>query len=182
MSVWDDGLMCHRQCAWNLFMDTARILLWLWQSSRPASFSPASLTLWPNWLERWLATHWGPSGIQCNVPAPTTPLVFEPGLIAYSESRASAGTNSAKESDPLARSLQAGWIVTVAMAHTWHTAHIPHCRCTWHACVSSTYWGQVKIGDIMQTIFSKPFGPKAISGRTMVYFGHQYMRHPASMT
>ena len=42
----------------------------------------------------------------------TTPLVFEPGLIAYSESRASALSNSAKESDPLARSLQAGWIVT----------------------------------------------------------------------
>ena len=28
----------------------------LWQSSWPASFSPAGLTLWPNWLERWLAT------------------------------------------------------------------------------------------------------------------------------
>ena len=28
----------------------------MWQSSRPASFSPAGLTLWPNWLERWLAT------------------------------------------------------------------------------------------------------------------------------
>ena len=30
---------------------------------------------------------------QCNVPVPTTPLVFEPGLIAHSESRASALTN-----------------------------------------------------------------------------------------
>ena len=28
----------------------------VWQSSRPASFSPAGLTLWPNWLERWFAT------------------------------------------------------------------------------------------------------------------------------
>ena len=28
----------------------------LWQSSRPASFSPAGLILWPSWLERWLAT------------------------------------------------------------------------------------------------------------------------------
>ena len=28
----------------------------MWQSSRPASFSPAGLTLWPSWLERWLAT------------------------------------------------------------------------------------------------------------------------------
>ena len=27
-----------------------------WQSSRPASFSPAVLTLWPNRLERWLVT------------------------------------------------------------------------------------------------------------------------------
>ena len=41
---------------------------------------------------------------QCNVPAVTTPLVFEPGLIAHSESQARALTNSAKESDPLARS------------------------------------------------------------------------------
>ena len=31
-------------------------LLQMWQSSRPASFSPAGLTLWPSWLERWLAT------------------------------------------------------------------------------------------------------------------------------
>ena len=50
--------------------------------------------------------------ISCNVPAPTIPLVCKPGLIAYSESRASALTNSAKESDPLVRSWQAGWIVT----------------------------------------------------------------------
>ena len=28
----------------------------MWQSSRPASLSPAGLTLWPNWLECWLAT------------------------------------------------------------------------------------------------------------------------------
>ena len=35
----------------------------------------------------------------CNVLAPTTPLVFEPGLITYSESQASALTNSAKGSD-----------------------------------------------------------------------------------
>ena len=28
----------------------------MWQSSRPASFSPAGLTLWPNWLERWHTT------------------------------------------------------------------------------------------------------------------------------
>ena len=29
---------------------------WLWQSNRPASLSLARLTLWPNCLERWLAT------------------------------------------------------------------------------------------------------------------------------
>ena len=28
----------------------------MWQSSRPASFSPAGLTLWPSQLEHWLAT------------------------------------------------------------------------------------------------------------------------------
>ena len=44
---------------------------------------------------------------QCTVLALTTPPVFEPGLIAYSESRASTLTNSAKGSDPLARGLQA---------------------------------------------------------------------------
>ena len=32
------------------------VMILLWQSSRPASFSPAGLTLWPSWLERWLAT------------------------------------------------------------------------------------------------------------------------------
>ena len=37
--------------------------------------------------------------INCDVPASTTPLVFEPGLIAHSESRASPLTNSAKGSD-----------------------------------------------------------------------------------
>ena len=31
-------------------------VLHMWQSSWPASFSPAGLTLWPNWLECWLAT------------------------------------------------------------------------------------------------------------------------------
>ena len=28
----------------------------MWQSSQPASFSPAGLTLWPNRFEHWLAT------------------------------------------------------------------------------------------------------------------------------
>ena len=36
-------------------------------------------------------------------PGTNNPVVFEPGLIAYSESRASALTDSAKGSDPLAR-------------------------------------------------------------------------------
>ena len=39
----------------------------LWQSSRPASFSPAGLTLWPSWLERWLATLSGLS-VQVRIP------------------------------------------------------------------------------------------------------------------
>ena len=45
---------------------------------------------------------------QCSVPVPTTPLVFKPGLVAYSDSRASALSNSVKKSDPLVRSYQAG--------------------------------------------------------------------------
>ena len=35
--------------------------------------------------------------LYCNVPAPTTQLGFEPGLIAHSESRASAPTDSERE-------------------------------------------------------------------------------------
>ena len=42
-------------------------LMLLWQSSRPASFSPAGLTLWPSWLERWLATLSGLS-VQVRIP------------------------------------------------------------------------------------------------------------------
>ena len=41
--------------------------LHVWQSSRPASFSPAGLTLWPSWLERWLATL---SGLSVQAPVP----------------------------------------------------------------------------------------------------------------
>ena len=39
----------------------------MWQSSQPASFSPAGLTLWPTWLERWLATLSGLS-VQVRIP------------------------------------------------------------------------------------------------------------------
>ena len=39
----------------------------MWQSSRPASFLPAGLTLWPSWLERWLATLGGIS-VQVRIP------------------------------------------------------------------------------------------------------------------
>ena len=39
----------------------------MWQSSRPASFSPAGLTLWPSQLERWLATL---SGLSTQVRIP----------------------------------------------------------------------------------------------------------------
>ena len=39
----------------------------MWQSSRPASFSPGGLTLWPSWLERWLGTLSGLS-VQVRIP------------------------------------------------------------------------------------------------------------------
>ena len=39
----------------------------MWQSSWPASFSPAGLTLWPSWLERWLVTLSGLS-VQVRIP------------------------------------------------------------------------------------------------------------------
>ena len=44
----------------------------------------------------------------CNVPVPTNPLGFKPGLIAHSKSRASALTNSAKGSDLLISEKLAG--------------------------------------------------------------------------
>ena len=60
-----------------------------------------------------------PFSIYVLCPATHNPLVFEPGLITYSESRASALTrNLAKESDPLARSWLAG--LSHSSLPQWH--------------------------------------------------------------
>ena len=45
-----------KQCHITYICIKSLMSLQMWQSSRPASFSPAGLTLWPSWLERWLAT------------------------------------------------------------------------------------------------------------------------------
>ena len=59
------SMFCHNNwCAIKIahqqtrpqFQPPYQQLFVVWQSSRPASFSPAGLTLWSNWLERWLAT------------------------------------------------------------------------------------------------------------------------------
>ena len=60
-SLRADWLSCFSMAWWEWRVARQGCLVSLrkggmWQSSRPASFSPAGLTLWPSWLERWLAT------------------------------------------------------------------------------------------------------------------------------
>ena len=96
-------------CCWDdtEFIDFSRILdktcgiPWLSRSGSIISKFPDSpcFALTVGSLDLWLRLQ-----LQCNVPAQTTPLVFERGLIAYSELRACTLTNSAKDSDPLAKS------------------------------------------------------------------------------
>ena len=69
----------------------------VWQSSRPASFSPAGLTLWPSWLERWLATLSGLS-VQVRIPV---------GLPGHYIGGSSAGLGKAQRIDS---SLRADWL------------------------------------------------------------------------
>ena len=77
----------------------------LWQSSRPASFSPAGLTLWSNWLERWLATL---SGLSTQVRIPVGLLL--PGLYIGGSS---AGLGKAQRIDS---SLRADWLSCFSLA------------------------------------------------------------------
>ena len=75
----------------------------VWQSSRPASFSPAGLTLWPSWLERWLATLSGLS-VQVRIP------VGLPGRYIWGSS---AGLGKAQRIDS---SLRADWLSCFSLA------------------------------------------------------------------
>ena len=75
----------------------------LWQSSRPDSFSPAGLTLWPSWLERWLATLSGLS-VQVRIPV---------GLPGHYIGGSSAGLGKAQRID---RSLRADWFSCFSLA------------------------------------------------------------------
>ena len=61
------SVICCSRFRYNDATQTHDVILLLWQSSRPASFSPAGLTLWPSWLERWLATLNGLS-VQVRIP------------------------------------------------------------------------------------------------------------------
>ena len=65
LSLWDCSLTSLQRffsnnsglCCCTMYTSTVKqCSLIVWQSSRPASFSPAGLTVWSNWLERWLAT------------------------------------------------------------------------------------------------------------------------------
>ena len=75
----------------------------LWQSSRPASFSPAGLTLWPSWLERWLANL---SGLLVQVRIPV-------GLPGHYIGGSSAGLGKAQRIDS---SLRADWLSCFSLA------------------------------------------------------------------
>ena len=78
-------------------------VLRLWQSSRPASFSPAGLTLWPSWLERWLATLNGLS-VQIRIPV---------GLPGHYIGGSSAGLGKAQRVDS---SFKADWLSCFCLA------------------------------------------------------------------
>ena len=101
------------QKSWKLFVDKRRnkhpkntpcgSRMWLWQSSRPASFSPAGLTLWPSWLERWLATLSGLS-VQVRIPV---------GLPGHYIGGSSAGLGKAQRIDS---SLRADWLSCFSLA------------------------------------------------------------------
>ena len=60
-SLRDNWLSCFFLAwwEWRVARQCCLVPLWkrgMWQSNWPASFPPAGLTLWPNHLERWLAT------------------------------------------------------------------------------------------------------------------------------
>ena len=75
----------------------------MWQSSRPASFSPAGLTLWPSWLERWLATlSW--LSVQVRIPV---------GLPGQYIGSSSAGLGKAQRIDS---SLSTDWLSCFSLA------------------------------------------------------------------
>ena len=77
----------------------------MWQSSRPASFSPPGLTLWPSWLECWLATL---SGLSVQVRIPVGLSV--PG---HYIGGSSAGVGKAQRIDS---SLRADWLSCFSLA------------------------------------------------------------------
>ena len=77
----------------------------MWKSSRPASFSPGGLTLWPSWLERWLATL---SGLSVQVRIPVGLSV--PG---HYIGGSSAGLGKAQR---IGSSLRADWLSCFSLA------------------------------------------------------------------
>ena len=91
---------------WQFHWNCSRYLYFIWvgillfqelQSSRPASFSPAGLTLWPSWLERWFATLSGLS-VQVRIPV---------GLPGHYIGGSSTGLGKAQR---INSSLRADWL------------------------------------------------------------------------
>ena len=107
-SLWDWSLTLLQRffgnnsglCCCTMYTSTVKqCSLIAWQSSRPASFSPAGLTLWSIWLERWLATL---SRLSTQVRIPVGLSV--PGLYIGGSS---AGLGKAQRIDS---SLRADWL------------------------------------------------------------------------
>ena len=75
-SLRADWLSCFFLAWWEWWVARQGCLVPLrngemWQSSWPASFSLVGLTLWPNWLQGWLATL-SVLSIQVQIPGPNT--------------------------------------------------------------------------------------------------------------
>ena len=83
--------------------NTMLYIMVVWQSSRPANFSPAGLTLWPNRLERWLAT----LSVLSNPGSNTS------GLAGHYIGGSSAGLGEAQGVDS---SLRADWLSCFSLA------------------------------------------------------------------
>ena len=83
--------------------NTMLYIMVVWQSSRPANFSPAGLTLWPNRLERWLAT----LSVLSNPGSNTS------GLAGHYIGGSSAGLGEAQRVD---NSLRADWLSCFSLA------------------------------------------------------------------
>ena len=129
----------------------------MWQSSRPASFSPAGLTLWPSWLERWLATL---SGLSVQVRIPVGLSV--PG---HYIGGSSTGLGKAQRIDS---SLKADWLSCFSLA--WWECQVTD-RGVW------CHWGREECDNPADLLASRqrvwPFGRVGWSAGSRLWVGYQ---------